>query len=361
MREARDWVEYCNGTKDTALVKLREAHGYDAPHRVKYWGIGNEVDGPWQIGFKTPEEYARVYTEYAKVMRWTDPNIKLLASGVSLWAASWVERMQLLLEQAAELIDYMAIHWYVGNAERGYRDDDFASYLAISERLEDMLSGIEGVLRAMSSALKLNREIPIAVDEWNVWYRVHNEGKLEEVYNLEDALVVAMHFNAFFRHAKTVKMANLAQIVNVIAPVMTRPDDLLLQSTFHPFELYASTAGDTALDVHWDGDTFSTPEFAALRVLDVSATLDSAGKRLAVYLVNRSQSETAETSLELQRGRFAAEGELHVINGPDIKATNTFDTPDAVGVRRSRVAAGGTTLQLALEPHSVTALVIDIA
>ena len=362
MRQARDWLEYCNGTKDTALVKLRRQHGYDAPHRVKYWGIGNEVDGPWQIGFKTPEEYARVYTEYAKVMKWTDPDVKLLAAGVSLWSASWVERVQLLMEHAAKLIDYMAIHWYVGNnAERGYRDDDFASYMAISERLEDMLSGTEGVLRAMSSALKLNREIPIAVDEWNVWYRVHNEGKLEEVYNLEDAMVVAMHFNAFFRHAKTVKMANIAQIVNVIAPVMTRPDGLVLQSTFHAFELYASTAGDTALDVHWDGDTFSTPEFAALRVLDVSATLDSAGKRLAVYLVNRSQSETAETSLELQRGRFAAEGELHVINGPDIKATNTFDTPDAVGVRRSRVAAGGTTLQLALEPHSVTALVIDIA
>ncbi|MFU8888231.1 MAG: alpha-N-arabinofuranosidase [Trueperaceae bacterium] len=362
MREARDWLEYCNGTQDTALVKLRRQHGYEAPHRIKYWGIGNEVDGPWQIGFKTPEEYARAYTEYAKVMKWTDPSVQLLASGVSLWTTSWVERVQLLMEHAAKLIDYMAIHWYVGNnTERGYRDDDFASYMAISEHLEDMLSGTEGILRAMSSALKLKREIPIAVDEWNVWYRVHNEGKLEEIYNLEDAMVVAMHFNAFFRHAKTVKMANIAQIVNVIAPVMTRPDGLVLQSTFHPFELYASTAGDTALDVHWEGATFSTPEFAALRVLDVSATLDSASKRLAVYLVNRSQGETAETTVELQRGRFAAEGELHVINGPDIKAANTFDRPDAVGVRRSRVAAGGTALDLALEPHSVTALVIDVA
>jgi alpha-L-arabinofuranosidase len=237
MREARDWVEYANGTKDTALVKLRKRHGYEAPHGVRYWGIGNEVDGPWQIGYKTPEEYARTYTEFAKVMKW----------------------------------------------------------------------------------------------------------------------------NAFFRHARSVKMANIAQIVNVIAPIMTRPDGLVLQTTFHPFELYARTAGDTALDVHWSGDTFSTPEFSALRVLDVAATLDAGRKQLAVYLVNRSEQQPAETTILLQRGRFAGPGVRYVINGPDVKATNTFDAPDSVGVRESALAADGDTLQLTLEPHSVNAVVLDIA
>ncbi|TVQ64913.1 MAG: alpha-N-arabinofuranosidase [Phycisphaerales bacterium] len=362
MREARDWVEYCNGTKDTALVKLRKRHGYEAPHAVRYWGIGNEVDGPWQIGFKTPEEYARTYTEFAKVMKWTDPSIELVAAGVSLWDRSWVERVQLLMEHAPTLIDYMAIHWYVGNSrERGYRDDDFASYMAISERLDDMLSGTRGILRAMRSALKLGRDIPIAVDEWNVWYRVFNEGKLEETYNLEDALVVAMHFNAFFRHAASVKMANIAQIVNVIAPIKTSPEGVVLQTTFHPFELYASTAGDTALDVFWDGATFSTPEFDALRVLDVSATIDQGRKQLAVYLVNRSLDQVQSTTIELQRGRFADGGDLHVINGPNVKAQNTTQAPDQVGVRSSRVDGGGNSLTLQLEPHSVTALVIGVA
>jgi len=361
MREARDWLEYSNGTKDTSLVKLRKQHGYEAPHNIKYWSIGNEVDGPWQIGFKTPEEYARTYTEYAKVMKWTDPSISLLAAGVSLWVPNWVERVQLLMEHAPKLIDYMAIHWYVGNStERGYRNDDFNSYMAISEKMDGMLSGTAGIIRAMSHALKLERDIPIAVDEWNVWYRVHNEGKLEEIYNLEDALVVAMHFNAFFRHAKTVKMANIAQIVNVIAPIMTSPEGLVLQTTFHPFELYATTAGDTALDVYWDGNTFATPEFPSLRVLDVSATIDSGSKRLAVYLVNRSL-EAQSTTIELQRGRFADAGELRIINGPDIKATNTAAQPDAVGVRSSRIEAGGTSLTVDLEPHSVSALLIDLA
>jgi alpha-L-arabinofuranosidase len=360
MREARDWLEYCNGTKDTTLVKLRRAHGYDAPHGIKYWSIGNEVDGPWQIGYKTPEEYARTYTEFAKVMKWTDPSIRLLAAGVSLWAPSWVERVQLLMEHAPKLIDYMAIHWYVGNnAERGYRNDDFASYMALSEKMDAMLSGTAGIIRAMSTALKLERDIPIAVDEWNVWYRVHNEGKLEEIYNLEDALVVAMHFNAFFRHAKSVKMANIAQIVNVIAPVMTTPEGMTLQSTFFPFELYASTAGDVALDPYWDGATFQTPEHT-LRVLDVSATLDSHSRRLAVYLVNRSRVGQS-TTVELQRGRFAERGELRVIGGSDVKAANTAATPDAVGVRSVAVAGGGTTITLDLEPNSVNALLIDIA
>jgi alpha-L-arabinofuranosidase len=362
MREARDWLEYCNGTQDTALVKLRRQHGYDAPHRVKYWGVGNEVDGPWQIGYKTPEEYARAYTEYAKVMKWTDPSIELLASAVSLWSPTWVERIQLLMEHAGKLIDYMAIHWYVGNnRERGYRDADFASYMAISEHLEDRLTSTEGIVRAMSSALKLPRDIPIAVDEWNVWYRTGNQEKLEEVYNLEDALVVAMHFNAFIRHAKTVKMANIAQIVNVIAPIMTRPDGLVLQTTFHPFEIYSRTCGDTALDVHWAGDTFSTPEFAALRTLDVSATLDTAGKRLAVYLVNRSESEAAETTLELQHARFAGPATSYLVNGPHVKATNTFDAPDTVGVTERAFTADGATLTVTLEPHSLTALVFDVA
>ena len=370
MREARDWLEYCNGAKDTALVKLRKSHGYEAPHGVKYWGIGNEVDGPWQIGFKTPEEYARAYTEYAKVMKWTDPNIKLLAAAVSLWDKNFVERVQLLMEQTASitpftrqnLIDYIAIHWYVGNnRERGYRDNDFASYMAISERFEEMLSATEGVIRAMSSALKLKKQIPIAVDEWNVWYRVHNEGKLEEIYNLEDALVVAMHFNAFIRHAKNVKMANIAQIVNVIAPIYTRPDGLVLQTTFYPFEVYSQTCGDTALDVHWSGDTFSTPEFTGLRTLDLSATLDAPEKKLAVYLVNRTETKESETSIELTRGRFAGPVRALIVNGPDIKAENTFATPDQVGVREETLTADGQSFTLTLEPHSFTALVFELA
>jgi alpha-N-arabinofuranosidase len=362
MREARDWLEYCNGTKDTALVKLRKAHGYEEPHNIKYWGIGNEVDGPWQIGFKTPEEYARSYLEYAKVMKWTDPSIKLFASAVSLWNDSWPERMQLLMEQAGHLIDYMAIHWYVGNdSKRGYADDDFASYMATSELLEERIASTEGIIRAMRSALKIENEIPIAVDEWNVWYRVHNEGKLEEIYNLEDALVVGMHFNAFIRHAATVKMANIAQIVNVIAPIFTSPEGMLLQSTFYPFEIYSNTCGSHALDAYWTGDTFSGAGFDGLPLVDVAATLDPEAKRLSVYAINRSEHDATETTVKLVSGRFAGPVRAHTVNGPDIKAVNSFDDPHRVASRESSHNADGTSFDVTLEPHSVTALVFDLA
>jgi alpha-L-arabinofuranosidase len=370
MRDARDWLEYCNGSKDTALVKLRKQHGYDKPHNIKYWSIGNEVDGPWQIGMKTPEEYARAYVEYAKVMKWTDPNIKLLAAAVSLWDTQWVERIQRLMEHAdyfkkfgsPNLIDYIAIHWYVGNdSKRGFADDDFASYMAISERFEDHISSTEGIIRAMSAALKLEKDIPIAVDEWNVWYRVHNEGKLEEIYNLEDALVVAMHFNSFIRHAKTVKMANIAQIVNVIAPIMTNPDGMVLQTTFYPFEIYSKTCGKTALDVHWSGNTFSAAGFNGLRTLDVSATLDEKTKKLAVYAVNRSQKKSQDVTVNLVDGKFKGKVQSYVVNGSNIKDANTFKTPNKVGTKEASLKAKGSTFTTTLEPHSFTALVFDVA
>jgi alpha-N-arabinofuranosidase len=360
IREARDWVEYCNGTQDTHLVKLRRQHGFDAPHQVKYWGIGNEVDGPWQIGFKTPQEYARVVTEYGKVMKWVDPGIRLIASAVSLWSTTLVERAQLLLEQAGHLIDYMALHWYVGN-----QDNDYYEYMALSELFEERLSAYEGLIRALRLDNRISRPIWIAVDEWNVWYRTHpglgNEmNNLEEIYNLEDALMVAMQMNAFIRHAHSVKMANIAQIVNVIAPIFTRPDGYFLQTIFYPFEVYSQTCGPTALDVWWESETFQSDGYGSVRLLDVAATLDSHARRLVVYVVNRSQEEGLETTLSLVEGCFRATVDAHIINGESIKTENSFDAPENVGARRETLATQEQSFSYTFEPHSVTALVFAL-
>lgn len=361
LREARDWVEYCNGTQDTALVKLRREHGYDAPHNVKYWGIGNEVDGPWQIGFKTPEEYARAATEFAKTMKWADPNIILIASAVSLWEKNLVERAQLLIEQAGNMIDYMALHWYVGN-----HDNDYYKYMAVSELLEDRLSSYEGLIRALRFDNKIERPIWIAVDEWNVWYRTHpgfgkEPNNLEEFYNLEDALVVAIQLNAFIRHAKTVKMANIAQIVNVIAPIFTNKEGLFLQTIFHPFELYSRTCGDTALDVRWEGDTFSGAGVSGIRTLDVSATLDQQKQQLVVYVVNRDKDQGLETTISLKEGCFAGPVQAYVVNGSDVKAENSFNGVNPVGTTETTYKAEQqTSFTFTFEPHSVTALVFGL-
>lgn len=361
MREARDWVEYCNGTQNTALANLRRSHGYEAPHRVKYWGVGNEVDGPWQIGYKTPEEYARAYLEYAKVMKWIDPSIKLIASAASHWqGGTVVERTQLLVEQAGKLIDYLSIHWYVGN-----RENDFNAYMALSELCEERLFAYEGLIRALCLQQGLPR-IPIAVDEWNVWYRTHGTNipgskGLEEIYNLEDALMVAIQLNSFIRHAYSVKMANLAQLVNAIAPIFTSKDGLVLQTIFYPFEIYSQTCGDTALDVFWKGDTFSGGEYSGVRVLDVSASLDETNRRLSVYVVNRSATNASETVIKLHDGCQATLAKAYVVNGPDIKSENTFASPNEVGVRQdSGDGDKKSTFHYTFEPHSVTALVFDL-
>jgi alpha-N-arabinofuranosidase len=363
IREARDWVEYCNGTGESALVQMRREHGFSGPHRVKYWGIGNEVDGHWQIGYKTPREYARAFTEFGKVMKWVDPGIELVASAVSHWEGEFVERTQLLLEQAADLIDYVSLHWYVGNP-----DNDFAGYMAVSELLEERLVSYEGLIRALSLQRGTKHPIFIAVDEWNTWYRTHpryggvpRETKLEEIYNLEDALVTGLQLNAFIRHARSVKMANIAQIVNVIAPVFTRPDGLVLQTIFFPFEVYARSCGNRALDVWWEGDTFSANIYSGVRMLDVSATVDEAKKELAVFVVNRSPSQEMQTALQLTRGEFKGKVTVRTVNGPDAKSENTFAAPHNVNTRETTVTARGHTLSYVFEPHSVTALVCEIS
>jgi alpha-N-arabinofuranosidase len=375
MREARDWVEYCNGTQPTELARLRESHGFAEPHRVRYWGIGNEVDGPWQVGYKTPLEYARSYTEFAKVMRWADPGIKLLASAVSHWEGEPVERIQLLLEHAPELIDYLSIHWYVGNP-----GGDLPAYLAVSELIEDRLAVVEGVSRALLLRSKPMAPIPIAVDEWNVWYKATPDPRhpafngLEEVYDLADALVVAMHFNAFFRHARTVRMANLAQLVNVIAPMVTTNDDLLLQSTYYPFELYARTAGPVALDVQWTSDTYSARridanfkateahgEYRGVRKLDVAATVDDDAREVCLYIVNRDISDAREVEIRLDGAPPKPDVVVHTITGPDAAAVNTFEDRTRVATATdTRTIGTGSTFAAEVPALSISAFVFEV-
>ncbi len=212
----------------------------------------------------------------------------------------------------------------------------------------------------------IHRPIAIAVDEWNVWYRargatLEERNNLEEVYNLEDALVVAMHFNAFIRHAQMVKMANIAQIVNVIAPIFTKPDGLFLQTIFHPFEVYSRTCGNIALDAFWESETFSAGEYSGLRALDVSATLDEQKKLLSVNVVNRSEKDALETTIKLDSGQFAGPVQMHVINGPDIKAENSFEHPDRVGVSKTDLRTESKSFVYTFEPHSVTVLIFTLA
>ncbi len=360
MREASDWVQYCNGTEDTTMVRMRKRDGYPEPHRVKYWGIGNEVDGHWQIGFKTAEEYARAYTEFAKVMRWSDPSIKLIAAFVSDWKTDFIERGQLLFKHAAKFIDYMAIHWYVGNPggiadypgtiER--REAGFESFMTISEFFEERIAATEGIIKAAMLEGNIKTPVPIAVDEWAIRHQPSHNVDLPQ--RMEDALASAINFNSIIRHADTVKMANHSGLSRRL--VLPGPDGLLFQSSYFPFELYSNMCGQTALDVFWDGDTFSAGDRKALRILDVTATISPASKEFTVFVVNRSRDKEMDTTISLCDAEFNGNITASVINGPQIDSANTFERPNEVGVRESSHPAGGSSFTYSFEPHSVTVL-----
>jgi alpha-N-arabinofuranosidase len=394
MREAADWVEYCNGEGNTALANMRREHGFVEPHKVKYWGIGNEVDGPWQIGFKTPQEYARALTEFSKVMKRTDPTIKLIASAVSLWEdhplgqkSEWIKRAQLMLEQAGDRIDYMAFHRYAHPTF----SDPFETYMAFAESYNEHLTAYEGLIRAVSLERGIKHQISIAVDEWgiiripidsseitpiNVNVDTQGFAHLAEsvpisspgitmTMNLEDALVIALHLNAFIRHAASIRMANFTATAEALGIDATHPGKpMLLPTFFYPFELYNRTCGQFALDVLWYGETVSATyknrAYKGIRILDVAATLDQSRKQLVVYVVNQSEREAMETVISLTAGEFDGIAQVSIVNGPNIKAENTDEKPNQVIIRRSKVEVYGKSFTFTFEPHSVTALVCNV-
>jgi alpha-N-arabinofuranosidase len=372
MREAADWVEYCNGTGDTALANLRRKHGFAEPHNVKYWGIGNEVDGPWQIGYKTPQEFARMATEFAKVMKWTDPNIKLIAAGISCWEdhplafrfpvlkSEWVERLQLLLEQAGNNIDYVSLHRYAHPNE----NDPFENYMAFSQDYDARLKGYEGIISAVSLERGIKHNIGIAVDEWGI-IRTSTNREIWRRINLTDALVTALHLNAFIRHSKSVRFANFPRMPTSIGINLNKPGSkVLLQTNFYAFELFSRTCGQQSLDVFWDGETYSGTynnlNYKGIRTLDVTTTLDESRKQMVVYVVNQSSKDAIETAISLTSGTFAGSVQVSVVNGPDTKSENTEEQPNNVSTKESTLKVTGKSFIYTFEPHSITALVCPI-
>src|SRR5436190_4265627 len=271
--EAQQWVEYTNSAADTEMTALRKKNGRAEPWKVTHWGLGNEMDGPWQMGHRSADEYGKYALEAAKLMKWTDPNIKLIAAGSSNFATGidWIGWNRTVLEHLKTHIDYLAIHMYVGN-----RDNDFNEFLASSVDLQERIKTTEGVINAAMSGQPRDRKIHIAWDEWNVWYRARGSQQrgrriLEERYNLEDALVVATFLNTFVNNAHIVKIANMAQLVNVIAPIFTNQKGLFLQTIYYPIAMFANNVKGNALDLFVDSPSYKSRHFEKVGYVDASA------------------------------------------------------------------------------------------
>ena len=353
--EAQQWVEYCNGSEDTAMTRLRRQNGRRDPWKVKLWGLGNEMDGPWQMGHRSAEDYGKFALEGAKLMKWTDPSIKLIAAGSSNYSpgSDWTTWNRTVLQFLHQHADYLALHTYVGNA-----NDDYGDFLASSLNIDERTKTTEGVIDASLSGQPGNRKIYIAWDEWNVWYRARGNSQrgrriLEEHYNLEDALVVATFLNSFVNHAHIVKMANMAQLVNVIAPIFTNEKGLYLQTIYYPLQLFANNTKGKALELFVDSPRYKTRRYDEVPYLDVSAGYDHGS--LVLNVVNRHRDQAIEAEFEAEDKQFARDVEISEVNGPDIKAANDFDQNPVKTVTRNATAEG-KRLRYSFPAHSYTML-----
>jgi alpha-L-arabinofuranosidase len=248
--------------------------------------------------------------------------------------------------------DYLSLHMYVGNTE-----NKFADFVASSEQLNERIRISEGIIRAAMSDTE-NRSMFIAWDEWNVWYRARGSKErgreiLEERYNLEDALVVATFLNTFVNNAHIVKIANMAQLVNVIAPIFANKSGLFLQTIYYPLQLFASNSFGNALELFVDGPTYTSKYSKKTPLLNISAAYDKG--ELVINVVNRSEQETASATFELEDKKYAGAFEVSEVNGPEIKSENTFDKT-LVKTSKKSVDASGNRLQYQFAPHSYTML-----
>ena len=366
--EALELLEYANHPSGTALSDQRVAAGDESPYGIRLWCLGNEMDGPWQIGHKTAEEYGRLAAATATAMRMVDPDIELVACGSSgrgmptfgAWEAT-------VLEHTYDVVDYISMHAYYQET-----DGDRDSFLASAVDMEAFIDGVVATSDYVAAKLKSSKKLMISFDEWNVWYMnrpVENPSPdwsfaprlLEDVYTVTDAVVVGSMLIALLRHADRIAIACLAQLVNVIAPIMTEPGGpAWRQTTFHPFAQAAKYARDArVLTVNVSSPTYHTARYGEVPLLHATAVVGADGS-VTIFAVNRSQHEALPLEVDL-RGLDPDPTQVlehSVLANDDPDATNTMDRPERVvprlldGAELVRTGHGAARLHATLPPMS---------
>jgi alpha-N-arabinofuranosidase len=371
VQEALDLLEYCNVPGGTALSDLRRANGAPDPYRVRMWCLGNEMDGLWQTGHKTAYEYGRLAAEAGRAMRMVDPGLVLVACGSSGSAMdTFGEWERVVLTEAYDEVDMISAHAYY-SAE----DGDLGSFLASAVDMDHFVESVVATADAVRAARKKSKRIHISFDEWNVWYRERAGGPtpvgddwpvaprlLEDPYNVADAVVVGNLLISLLRHTDRVYSASLAQLVNVIAPIMTEPGGPAWRQTiFHPFALTSTVArGDVLQVAAEDVPTYETARYGDVPVLDSVATRDPQTGQVAVFVVNRSQSEPVRFELDLRAMADLARVDCITLSSPDHMWTATAVDATSVGPRpntTARLADGRAVVDL--PPVSWSVLRLD--
>ncbi len=366
MDEAQAGVEYANGTGNTRWANLRRKNGHPDPYRVKYWGLGNEMYGGWQIGALEASDYVKKARSFGMLMKRTDPSIQLVSCGQNGWN-QWDE---IVLAGLAPFVDYHSLHLYTGHSD--YYVNVFQPHQA-----ERAVRICERMIERVRYEQQIAHPIAIAFDEWNVWYRTRSHedrvAGIEERYDLADALAVATYLNIFIRYCRIVRIANFAQLVNAIAPIFTNRHGLFLQTIYHPLRLYAEHTREIALDVHVDCETYDldpareaggtgwrhqVADLGPFKLLDAAATCDAAGRQITLAVVNRDRDQAQKATIQFTDA-ILSDVRVAQVNGEGPEVVNTFDRPDAIQVREDRMTLGGSSFAYVFPAHSVSVLRFD--
>jgi alpha-N-arabinofuranosidase len=368
------YVEYCNVDKGTKWSELRRAHGYEAPHNVRYWCLGNEMDGPWQMGHMSAREYGQKARDTARQIRVIDRELQLVACGSSNPSMpTYLVWDREVLEECYDQVDGISLHNYFGNTPQ-LTGNSTARYLAMNLDMERQIREIAAVADYVQGLKKSPKQLWLSFDEWNVWYRARggaaSDGKrtfapklLEEVYNLEDGLLVGGFVNTLLRQSDRVRVACLAQILNVIAPLVTNETSVLRQSIYYPYVWALQYARGQVLDLSVEAETY--PITAAgvrgdvarddqVPFVDVVGTIDRSSGKAAVLMLNRDLENERELVLDwrdLTPSRVLA---CETLTGPDLKAFNTFEEPKRVVPRPLDPPAAGSRMTFKLPARSYT-------
>jgi alpha-N-arabinofuranosidase len=338
--QAADLVEYCNVEKGTRWSDLRRKHGVAEPYKIERWCLGNEMDGPWQIGHMSATEYGLKAADAARQMHYVDSSLKLIACGSSgPFMPTYLEWDREVLEQCYDYVDGLSLHRYFDNTET--TGGDSAKFLAMNLTMDRQIAETVAVCDLVRGHKRSPKQLWLSFDEWNVWYRERRgdaaDGKkteaphlLEEIYNLEDALLVGGLLNTLIRNSDRVKLACLAQLINVIAPIMTNANGLFRQTIYYPYSWALQFARGAALNVLVESSTYDVKGLDQVPHLDVAGSHNAADGSVALFILNRDLQKAHDVEIVWEDQAPTRVLTTTVLTGDDLKAVNSFQSPQKV-------------------------------
>ncbi len=344
--DARHWIEYCNSPKGTYYADLRVKYGDEEPFKVKYWALGNETDGPWQLGYKNKEDYVKFAIEAAKLMESADENIKIIASGSSNYPLvtsdydpndGWIDWNDYILDKMAGKIDYISIHRYATQALRAVEDQGFANTMSLGLEIEEKINVVQGLIEKAMVKSGTRRPMYISFDE----YGARGNG-------ITGALMLAQHLNSFIRHADIVKMANLTFLSSLVG---LTPEGDYKNTLYYPFYLYSNNCRGISLDVYTKCDSYSNELFEEIPYLDVSAVLNTDKNTLVINVVNRSETDAIQTNIELQAGEYSGNVKVNEIVVDSLNDTNTINEEN-IGIETREMKLKDKMISYSFPKHS---------